>query len=163
MKIKNLVGSLPHSRTKHYSIRATGFIEQIVVHHSGRGSTPDGLKTIQAAARYHVAPKPIGNGWPGIGYHYAVAPDGSVYKLNNMTTLTYHAGPGENKRSLGVVVLGDFREAQPTPAALSSLRTLLRTLLAALPGRRVVGHRDVRQTACPGDKLYELLPWLTAS
>ena len=83
---------------------------------------------------------------------------------------------GNNTGSVGVSVLGTFTDVAPTAAALDAVGNLLAWKAdrhgidpkgnatwynadgspKTLP--TIVGHRDVGQTACPGDKLYALLP-----
>ena len=84
---------------------------------------------------------------------------------------------GVNPGSVGVALLGDFSGgAQPAAAAVDSLVRLLGWKAdrhgidphGAAPYTRsdgsqatfpnLAGHRDVGQTACPGDRLYERLP-----
>ncbi len=84
---------------------------------------------------------------------------------------------GFNVGSVGVAILGDFSgAAQPTGPAIDSLVRLLAwkadrhgidphgaDTYTKSDGSQVQtpnlgGHRDVGQTACPGDRLYERLP-----
>ncbi|MDQ3943922.1 MAG: peptidoglycan recognition protein [Actinomycetota bacterium] len=84
---------------------------------------------------------------------------------------------GFNPGSVGVALLGDFSGgAQPTGAAIDSLVRLLawkahrhgidphgagaytRSDGSQVAFPNLAGHRDVGQTACPGDRLYERLP-----
>jgi hypothetical protein len=82
-----------------------------------------------------------------------------------------------NPRSVGVALLGEFSGgAQPTGGAVDSLVRLLawkadrhgidphgadaytRSDGSQVAFPNLAGHRDVGQTACPGDRLYERLP-----
>ncbi|HEY3240228.1 MAG TPA: peptidoglycan recognition family protein, partial [Acidimicrobiia bacterium] len=84
---------------------------------------------------------------------------------------------GFNVGSVGVAMLGDFSgAAQPTGPAIDSLVRLLawkadrhgidphgadaytRSDGSQVAFPNLAGHRDVGQTACPGDRLYERLP-----
>jgi hypothetical protein len=84
---------------------------------------------------------------------------------------------GFNQGSMGFSLLGDFsRDQGPTPAQLDGLVQALAWKAAARginphgsdpytgangATRRfpnIAGHRDVGETACPGDRLYERLP-----
>lgn len=109
-------------------------------------------------AYYHVNSR----GWPGIGYHYVVMDDGTIYLTNYHTTKSYHAGnynnPGdENYSRLGICMSGNFQETTPSQAQLDAVRSLTRWLFSELPnvtgGDDVERHRDVpgAQTACPGN------------
>jgi hypothetical protein len=84
---------------------------------------------------------------------------------------------GANTGSAGVALLGDFTSVSPTPAAVAALEGWLawkaarhtidpRGASAFAPADgsaprvfdNVAGHRDVRATECPGDRLYARLP-----
>lgn len=164
VEITNIIKTLPKHPTKKYSVRATNFITQFVVHHTAakEDGLPDSdameLRSWKAIADYHVRH----NGWPAIGYTYGITEDGSVYKLNNTTTLAYHAGAGQNKKSLGIVLLGNFEVHVPTSAQITALEDLLAELLRVLPGRVVIPHRAVHATACPGRHLVSLLPGIVS-
>lgn len=52
-------------------------IDKIIVHCT---ATPEGKHfTVQQIREWHTAPKPKGNGWRDIGYHFVVYLDGSVH------------------------------------------------------------------------------------
>jgi len=85
---------------------------------------------------------------------------------------------GANTGSAGVALLGDFTSSMPTAAAMASLESWLAwkatrheidplgsSLYKATDGTtsrfpNISGHRDVRATDCPGDRLYAALPAL---
>ena len=46
-----------------------------------------------------------------------------------------------------------------TPAQEASLVRLIRELLKRYPGAKVVGHRDLAATQCPG---FDVIPWWAA-
>ncbi|HET9242266.1 MAG TPA: N-acetylmuramoyl-L-alanine amidase, partial [Gaiella sp.] len=126
-----------------------------------------------------------GNGWNDIGYNALVDRFGTVYEGRagglDRNVVGAHAR-GFNTGSFGIAVLGDFRSAEPTDAALDALaRTLAWRLdvahvdpLSTLNGissgnerfrpgipvflRTVSGHRDTGLTTCPGERLYAQLP-----
>lgn len=127
-------------------------ITMIVIHHDAAPLPKPGneVTRLQAYSHMHAA-----EGWGGIGYHYAIAPDGKVYKCNPTTSRTNHA-KGANKQSIGVMLFGNFMTMRPTPAQLASARELVRTLRKAIPSiTQVVAHRKVHgsSTDCPGTNL----------
>lgn len=100
----------------------------------------------------------VGKGWPGASYHYFIHTDGSIYQLNNHTDITWH--DSVNNNSIGIVVTGYFHTPhnnKPTDKQLASTQWLLDHLQKTLGTKKVVGHRDVGSTACPGDLFY---PWV---
>jgi N-acetyl-anhydromuramyl-L-alanine amidase AmpD len=122
----------------------------IVIHHDAAPPPKSGnwVARLQSYAHMHAA-----EGWGGLGYHYAIAPDGTVYKCNPYTRTTVHAG-GANNRSIGIMLMGNFHidDQKPTSAQLVSLSALVATLKKAIPTiAHVIPHREVRgTTACPG-------------
>jgi N-acetyl-anhydromuramyl-L-alanine amidase AmpD len=112
----------PHKR---YAQRKHGDIARIVIHHSGR---------------------------PGIGYHFVIGKEGEVWKVNDLTTVSFHA-IGANSDGVGICLVGNFSVEKPAPAQLASLRWLIGRLQAELqPVPYVVLHRDIKgsKTSCPG-------------
>ena len=144
MWIKDIVGDLPKHKTLRYNTRLLDEITQIIVHHSATNSG-----TPEAFARYHVEE----NGWPGIGYHYVISKTGQIYKCQNVTTVSYHAG-NANRRSIGVCLVGNFDTQTPTDVQMDALMELLAELITAYPAAKgnIIGHREVPRTykSCPG-------------
>jgi len=143
MKIIVLTG-LPKG-TGAYKTRLMSSVDTVIVHHAAvdiAGTERD----IVAIARYHVEK----HGWPGIGYHYVVARDGTVYKTNPITAISYHAA-GSNVRSIGVCLAGDLNKARPTPQQVEAVKGLVQELQKQL-GKplRLLGHGEVYPTDCPG-------------
>jgi N-acetylmuramoyl-L-alanine amidase len=130
-----------------YAKRSLTAIKRIVVHHS----TGQPSVTWEGIARYHVDH----NKWPGIGYHFGIRQDGSVAYLGDASDVRWHAGDA-NGDSIGVCFAGTFTTTEPSPASVAAFGQL-RTALERALGRKlqIVGHRDVGETVCPGDRLYE--------
>jgi hypothetical protein len=155
-----------------------------VVHHSAgtnaytAADVPALLRSIQA---YHMD----ANGWDDIGYNFAVDRFGRIWEARaggiDRAVIGAHAA-GFNTGSTGVSVLGNFDTAAVTPAAVSAVNAVLtwkfvvhgvdpRTSVAYRVGsgsprfppgsvittNRIVAHRDVGNTACPGGSLYAQL------
>lgn len=142
MQSANIVDKLPKDSTKQYAKRDVTDVKFIAVHHSG---TTDGNPF--SFARYHV----INKGWPGIGYHYVIMPDGFVYKTNNITTVSYHV-KDNNPVAIGICLVGNFDITKPTQAQYNSLAELCRQLLQEYPWLEIKGHKDLQeQRTCPGE------------
>lgn len=139
---------LPTHPTDKYIVRAESIITRIIVHH-----TATVVSTWENVARYHVT----ANGWPGVGYHFGIMPDGGVRYLGDINTRRYHAGLA-NTDSIGISFMGNFMGDVPTTAALNAFAKLKSEIEKYL-GRTLAmqGHRDVSETACPGDNLYAVL------
>lgn len=153
-KMINIIADqLPRDPERSYLDRNISQIEFLVIHHSATtGGSP------QAFAEYHVN----NNGWPGIGYHYVIQPDGKIYQTQPLTKSSYHTGSGDNYRSVGICLSGDFSNKQPAPAQMNALIWLLRYLKSILPPVAIVGHKDLKSsTSCPGsinvDQINEIV------
>lgn len=95
--------------------------------------------------RWHKA-----RGWAGIGYHFFIRKDGSVYRARPEKYVGAHAG-GANYDSIGICFEGNY-DTEPTMPDVQRIAGA--ELVSFLKGKygitRVQGHRDVGSTACPG-------------
>ncbi len=95
-----------------------------------------------------------------VSYTAVIFPSGRAYEGCGVGRLGSHTAH-RNSISLGVAFAGDFTETEPTPAALNTAAELLVEFvqLGALTVPAFTGgHRDLKATACPGDRLYAALP-----
>jgi len=147
-RIVDIVDELPKHESKTYSERALSEIATHVVHHVGASTDSD--CTPEAAARWHVDH----NDWPGIGYHFFVTKNGTIYQTNRLTTISYHVGQ-HNRFCVGTCLAGNFSIGQPTTAQLDSLRWLHNEFLPLVLDMAIPlkGHKELpgMQTSCPGD------------
>jgi len=85
----------------------------------------------------------------GIGYHYYVRKDGTIYRGRPEDTVGAHVY-GYNSVSIGVCAEGDYtKETMPAPQK-EALILLVKDLKKRYPNARIVGHKDLAATACPG-------------
>lgn len=144
--IRYIVEGLRRHPTDRYSTRSLDQITHIVIHHS---ATRDTI-TAEQMARYHVNEL----GWPGIGYHFVIAADGTIWQTNELTSISYHTRQA-NRYSVGVCFVGDFKDEPPSEAQLNSGGHLIAWLLQELSIslENVGGHKKhVLSTSCPGDQ-----------
>ena len=142
---QNIVQKLPRHPTLVYSTRELDIISQVVIHHIGVNASVPPANT----AAYHVR-----KGWPGIGYHFQIQQDGTAYQTQELETVSYHCGGSCNTISVGICLEGSFvGDRVPGERQLAATRDVVNWLLWTLnlPKSAVVGHKDVRQTRCPGD------------
>lgn len=116
----------------------------------GRADTAEWVRSIQ---RFHMD----GQGWSDIGYNYLIDREGRVFEGRGWDVQGAHAR-GANTSGIGVAFLGndDPGVQDVTPAARAAFVELYGWLHART--RRQLdrnGHRDVNDTACPGDELYK--------
>ena len=130
-----------------------------VVHHFGE--LPAGFDLDKIDARWTHEMHIRDRGWAGGGYHYLIKTNGIIERVRPRQTIGSQC-KGHNSESMGICVVGDFTAALPTAEQLTSLQGLLADLcdVYGLPATidTIRGHRDLVDTACPGDALYALLP-----
>jgi len=86
----------------------------------------------------------------GIGYHYYIRIDGSVYKGRPDTAIGAHC-QGANTNSLGVAFEGNYDSKIDMPEAQFKAWCELKTYLCNLYGNMpVYGHREKGESECPG-------------
>lgn len=117
---------------------------EFVVHYSD-GPTTQSVRSIQD---FHMD----GNGWSDIGYNFLVDVQGRIYEGRGWLTVGAHA-PDHNSSGIGVCMIG--RDGDATPAAKRSIRALYDEAVRRKGHTlRQLGHRDVYNTSCPGDQLW---------
>lgn len=132
-----------------YARRPLSGIVGIAVHHSGIDEAA-GSDHALAAAKYHVNTL----GWPGIGYHFVVSPDGRTEQVNDLDRASYHVA-WRNAELIGIELPGNFNDHHPTAAQLAACRRLVAEIQYTLgwfaPAK---GHTDWARatdpTSCPG-------------
>ncbi|MEO1279171.1 MAG: peptidoglycan recognition family protein [Planctomycetota bacterium] len=131
-----------------------GRIERITIHHdampsSGFRTAADSNDRLNDILRAHR-----NNGWADIGYHYAIDPMGNVWAARPVQLQGAHVRDW-NERNLGIMMMGNFMHEQPTPRAIAALQALVASESARyrVPSGRVATHRELANTACPGDAL----------
>ncbi len=135
-----------------------GSVYRMAIHHT---ESPT-LDKLSPAARmrqiqsYHMDVK----GWCDIGYHYLVSRDGQIWEGRPVTQLGSHAG-GANTGNVGVALMGSHDTTPITETQIDSVASILRAVGSAYGiaiDRSVVkGHRQYKDTSCPGDKLLAQL------
>ena len=123
-------------------------LEYIVIHHTASTAK----ETVEQIHNFHIN----NNGWAGIGYHFYIRKDGTIYKGRDEKYAGAHC-VDYNSISLGICLEGNFEIEKPTDSQLKSLTELLQHLKQKYGNVQVVGHRDLNATACPGKNLYSKL------
>jgi len=113
--------------------------DYIVLHHADKSQA-----SVEDIHRIH-----LNKGWAGIGYHYFVRKDGSIYRGRPRDAVGAHC-LGYNDRSLGICAEGDFEKEHMPVAQWKAILWLVNELKKIYPKAQVVGHRDLNATACPG-------------
>lgn len=116
-------------------------INRIILHNSGVSV----LQSVEIIHNYHKNTK----GWAGIGYHFYVRKDGSIYRGRPIWAVGAHAG-GSNYDSIGVCFEGNFDVETMGQVQLEAGKELVAYLKKEYGLSKVQGHRDVGNTSCPG-------------
>jgi hypothetical protein len=163
-------------------------VKKIIVHHTG---TPNDI-TDYAGLLRGIFSNEVNNGYIDVAYNWLIDPNGRIYEgrwAQNYPSGVPHSGERAyrnvqgahalhfNVDTVGIGLMGDYRDVRPTAAMVSSLLTVMTWKcarwgidpLGASPyvdsqGSRVVGvanicgHRDTYATACPGATVEAMLP-----
>ena len=112
---------------------------RIILHHAAASKC-----SAQQIHSWHLA-----NGWVGIGYHFLVRKDGSVYRGRPEDTVGAHAG-NNNYDSIGICFEGNFMtETMPVIQKWAG-QELVQHLKDKYSISKVQKHSDVNATGCPG-------------
>ena len=112
---------------------------RIILHHAAASKC-----TAQQIHRWHLA-----NGWVGIGYHFLVRKDGSVYRGRPEDTVGAHAR-NNNYDSIGICFEGSFDREQMNEVQRTAGAELVAYLKDKYGITKVQKHSDVNATGCPG-------------
>lgn len=112
---------------------------RIILHHAAASKC-----TAQQIHSWHLA-----NGWVGIGYHFLVRKDGSIYRGRPENTVGAHAG-NNNYDSIGVCFEGNFMTETMPDAQKRAGQELVQHLKDKYGISKVQKHGDVNATGCPG-------------
>ncbi|KAK7484920.1 hypothetical protein BaRGS_00023840 [Batillaria attramentaria] len=131
----------------------------VFIHHGGAGNRCHDRNSCQQIVRgyqnYHMDT----HGWPDIGYNFVVGEDGNAYEARGWTEIGAHTY-GYNHNGIAICIIGDFTHDVPNAAAQNTVKQLIQCGLdngKISSSYTLKGHRDVGQTSCPGDALYNLI------
>ena len=112
----------------------------IVLHHAAAHGT------VMAVHQTH-----LNNGWAGIGYHFYVRQDGTVYEGRPISKVGAHCVPQNcNKRSVGICFEGNFENETMPEAQLQAGKRLVKYVRSIYPAAVIRRHKDFDATVCPG-------------
>lgn len=121
--------------------------EAIVLHHS---CSKD--QTVEQIHREHIS-----RGWNGIGYHYYIRRDGSIYSGRPQFAVGSHC-QGYNKDTIGICFEGDFRKDEITEEQIVAGKELIAYLNKSFGKQlELFNHGELYPTMCPVINLKEIL------
>ncbi|HZG90406.1 MAG TPA: N-acetylmuramoyl-L-alanine amidase [Pseudonocardia sp.] len=145
---------------------------RILVHHT---ATPNVRDLSRAAAvalargiqNFHMDRR----GWTDSGQHLTISRGGVVLEGRHRSLEMLAGGTravqgahctGQNVVAVGIESQGTYLDVDPPPELWNGLRETCAHICRRYriaPGE-IFGHRDFKNTACPGDRLYGMLPLL---
>ncbi|XP_063287736.1 peptidoglycan recognition protein 1-like [Pelobates fuscus] len=133
-------------------------VTNVIIHHT-KGAFCSSPATCSAQARnvqnYHMSSR----GWCDIGYNFLVGEDGRVYEGRGWRNLGAHA-KSFSSVSIGISFIGSFTKRAPSASALKAAQSLIKCGVSKgyIKSAYILkGHRNVGNTDCPGDKLYQII------
>lgn len=118
--------------------------KQIILHHAEASNC-----TVEDINRWH-----LNNGWTGIGYHYFVRKNGTIYRGRPENAIGAHA-VGANTNSIGICAEGRYNVETMPEAQKNAIKELIADIKSRYGNLAVKGHKEVSNTSCPG-KNYPL-------
>ncbi|MFD3539109.1 peptidoglycan recognition family protein [Streptomyces sp. NPDC058662] len=145
---------------------------RIIVHHTATANVEDysqqrAFALARAIQNYHMDT----HGWIDTGQHFTVSRGAYVTEGRHRSLAELSAGlrqvrsahcVGQNDVSVGIENEGTYTGVEPPARQYEALVALCTHICGqySLPPSEIYGHRDFNSTACPGDRLYALLPQL---
>lgn len=123
-------------------------IDRIIVHHTATSRHT----TVEAIRNYHVHH----NGWRDIGYHYLVDNQGRL-RLGRPVDLAGAHCKGHNSDSIGLAMIGNFQEKGIGELQINGLYAALEDLCRIYPKAKILGHKELAHTLCPGRYIMEII------
>lgn len=128
---------------------------EVWLHHTVTGF---GMFAVQNIQNFHMDDR----NWCDIGYNWIVDPRARlIYQGRGIGVRGAHT-PGHNNNT-GIAVLGNWQTDVPTDDDLETIAEAAATIYAVdafTPHQFTGAHRDVDNTVCPGQHLYDRLPEL---
>lgn len=116
----------------------------IVIHHAAASEC-----TVEDVHRWH-----LGRRWSGIGYHFFIRKDGTIWRGRPEDRVGAHT-VDYNSRSIGICFEGNFEyESMPDLQKKAGIE-LIAYLKDKYPIKEIKGHGELKATACPG-KMFPL-------
>ncbi|QQR83787.1 SpoIID/LytB domain-containing protein [Candidatus Peregrinibacteria bacterium] len=172
------VDSAPTGELLTWPLQYSKNIRKIFVHHTDSDlkdlngdnvlDSNDYKAMVRAIYRFHT----VSRGWGDIGYNYIIDPAGTIYegRFGGDRVVGAHA-QCYNNGGLGIAIIGNYESKAIPDLALQSLVQLIaaksaqygidpdgQSMFRGNLTENILGHRDVRATACPGAQLYAMLP-----
>jgi len=135
-------------------VKANGF-NRITIHHAGgRANSHVNMNSvmtdIDAICAGHMDRR-----YGDIGYHFIIDSAGRIWEGRSLAYEGAHVS-GRNPHNVGILLLGNFEKQEPSPEALTTMRSAVGLLSERfdVPAESLFGHCDIGASICPGSALY---------
>ena len=112
---------------------------EIILHHAEASHA-----SVEDINQWHLE-----RGWAGIGYNYYVRKDGTIWRGRPEWAVGAHA-KGHNDKSIGICCEGAYMTEHMPATQLSALKDLIRDIMSRYGKLKLLRHKDVNSTDCPG-------------
>ena len=112
---------------------------EIILHHAEASHA-----SVEDINQWHLE-----RGWAGIGYNYYVRKDGTIWRGRPEWSVGAHA-KGHNDKSIGICCEGAYMVETMPAAQLAALKDLIRDIMSRYGKLKLLRHKDVNETDCPG-------------
>lgn len=138
-----MIDIIKHNWHFRFTPKTRNYTKYIILHHAAaKTASPEDVHA------WHL--QRDGGTWAGIGYNFYVRKNGEIHEGRGLNQSGAHT-TGYNSVSVGICFEGDFStETVMNIAQLEAGKALLRYLHEIYPDAKIICHRDVNNTACPG-------------
>jgi hypothetical protein len=142
-----------------YRCRVPQTITTITLHHSGEAKPmtlqDNAVKKLKDLQTWGKNDK----NWWDVPYHFLIAPDGTIYEGRDYRYMGETNTKYDPNGHLLITVMGNYEIQKPTPEQLKSIMDLMAWAVDSfnVPLDKIYGHKDLAQTDCPGQYLYQYL------
>ncbi|GAA1756280.1 MULTISPECIES: peptidoglycan recognition family protein [Streptomonospora] len=159
-------------KPKNWAVVRSSPPDRIVVHHTATANSSNRSKShafalSRSIQNFHMDT----NGWSDTGQQLTISRGGHVMEGRNRSLKAIAADnhvvgahtANHNKHTIGIENEGNYVSATPPRDLMRALTDTCAWLCLSYgldPATAIVGHRDYNATACPGDRLYAMLPQL---
>jgi hypothetical protein len=147
---------------------------KIIVHHTATANQADvsrdaAIRLARTVQGFHMDRR----GWIDSGQHLTISRGGTVLEGRHRSLEALAGGKqivegahctGQNVVAIGIENEGTYTQLDPPAALWDNLKRTCAHICRCYGIRptEIYGHRDFKNTACPGDRLYAALPRLRA-
>jgi hypothetical protein len=145
---------------------------KILIHHTATPNVADlsregAVRLARSIQSFHMDRR----GWPDTGQHFTVSRGGVLLEGRHRSLEVLRGGrrqvegahcTGQNLVAVGIENEGSYSAVNPPDKLWDGLLGLCAYICQQyrIAPTRIFGHRDFKDTACPGDRLYAALPRL---